>query len=61
MGKDIIHRLACLRIASSEDPEKAEDFDLEEGVGDTGDIVLGAIACRDQRFEVPYKDRDGLS
>jgi len=61
LGKDIVHRLACLGITSSEDTKKAEDFDLEEGVGYTGDVVFGAVACRDQCFEMSYKYRDGLS
>ena len=60
MGEDVVHRLTCLGVAFSKDSEKAEDFDLEEWVGDTGDIVFGAVPRRDKCLEVSNKYGDGL-
>jgi len=61
LGEDVVHCLACLGVTSSKDSEKAENFDLEEGVGDTGDIVFGAVPRRDKCLEVPNKYGDGLN
>jgi len=59
--EDVVHRFACLSVASSKYPEETEDLDLEEGIGDTGHVVLWAVSRCNQGFEMSDKYRDGLS
>ena len=60
MCEDVVHRFACLRVTFSEYSEKAKDFDLQEGVGDSGHVMFGAVSRCDQPFEMSDKHRDGL-
>lgn len=60
LGQDVVHRLARLDVALSKHAEQPEDLDLQERVGDAGDVVFGRVTGRDERFEVSYEQRDGL-
>ena len=48
LGQNIVHGFRGTRVVLSENPEESEDLDLEEGVGDARDVMLGGVAGHDQ-------------
>lgn len=52
LSQDIVHRLTGLHISSSQDSQKPQDLDLQEGVGDSTNIVFRAVPGGNKGFEV---------
>jgi len=60
LGEDVVHGLARLDVALAEQPQEAQDLDLEERVRDAAHVVLGRVVGRDERLEVAHEERDRL-
>lgn len=48
LSHDVVHRLGSFRISASKNSEEPDDLDLQEGVADPVDVVLGRVAGHDQ-------------
>jgi hypothetical protein len=49
-----------LSVTLAEDPHEAENLDLQEGVRDAGNVVLGTVVGSYECFEVSDEKRYGL-
>lgn len=47
LGKDIVHRLACLYVPFTQNPQKPQDLHLQERIRDTSNIMFGTVPSRD--------------
>jgi hypothetical protein len=46
LSENVVHSFAGLNITFSQNPQQAEDFYLQERIGDPRNIVLWAVAGR---------------
>lgn len=45
LSEDVVHGLACSCVPPAQQAHKAQYFDLQEGICDSGDVVFGAVTC----------------
>ena len=49
-----------MRIALSEKSKQSENLDLEERIGDPGNVMLWAVTCGHKSFQMSNKQRHSL-
>jgi hypothetical protein len=59
--QNIVHSLAALNIVLAENAEKPENLNLEEWIGDSGDIVLSRKSSADKVLQMTNEDGDSLA